>query len=95
MDVVVVGHNPGYAFSPERVGRTLLVRPGNRGQYLSVLELTLDADRAIAASDGQTRPLGDAVADHAAVAARVAAFEKDWAARKEAGTPGMGGAGDR
>jgi 2',3'-cyclic-nucleotide 2'-phosphodiesterase (5'-nucleotidase family) len=36
--VVVVGHNPGYLFNPDRVGSTLIVRPGNRGQYLAVLQ---------------------------------------------------------
>ncbi len=62
MDVVVVGHNPGYMFNPDRVGETLMVRGGNRGMYLSVLELTLDDKGNIMDYSGEGKPLGKDVA---------------------------------
>ncbi len=82
MDVVIVGHNPGYLFNPERVGQTLLVRPGNRGQYLEVLELTLDDDNRIVDYNGEGKPLGDEVAKDPIIDSEVSAYEKDWTDRK-------------
>jgi len=61
MDVVIVGHNPGYMFNPDRVGNTLLVRSGNRGQYLSVLDLTMDKDKTVIDYTGEGKPLGNTV----------------------------------
>ncbi len=84
IDVLVVGHNPGHRFAPDRVGETLLVRPGNRGQYISVLDLTLDENGRVADYSGEALPLGDGVAPDQEILPRVAAFEKDWTARKEA-----------
>jgi 2',3'-cyclic-nucleotide 2'-phosphodiesterase (5'-nucleotidase family) len=84
MDVVVVGHNPGYLFAPERAGETLLLRPGNRGQYFSVLDLTLDENGRVVDSSGRTVPLGDGVAADPVFLPKVTAFEKDWTSRKEA-----------
>ncbi|NNF08036.1 MAG: hypothetical protein HKN21_14830 [Candidatus Eisenbacteria bacterium] len=61
MDVAIVGHNPGYMFSPDRIGNTLLVRGGSRGQYTSFLDLTLDSDNAIIDYNGESKPLGKTI----------------------------------
>ncbi len=82
MDVVLVGHNPGYMFNPDRTGQTLLLRPGTRGQYLSVLDLTLDAQNQIVDYNGEGKPLGDAVAKDPDTDAIVTKWEKDWENRK-------------
>ena len=82
MDVVIVGHNPGYLFNPDRVGQTLIVRPGNRGQYLAVLELTLDAEKRVVDYNGEGKPLGDAVIKDPIFDSEITAYEEDWNNRK-------------
>jgi hypothetical protein len=86
MDVVVVGHNPGYMFNPDRIGETLMIRPGNRGQYLSVLELTLDETGAITDYNGEGKPLDKEVAKDPVFEPMVKAFDDDHAKRKSAST---------
>ncbi len=75
MDVVIVGHSPGFQFEPEKVERTLIVRGGNRGQYMSVLELTLGSDGSIVEHKGEGRPLGDSIKKDPAFAPEVAAWD--------------------
>jgi len=82
MDVVVVGHNPGYAFNPDRIGNTLMVRAGNRGQYMSVLDLTLDAAKSVIDYTGEGKPLGKPVRDDPEMVAEVEAFVAAAAARE-------------
>ncbi len=62
MDVVIMGHDSGYQPGPDRVGQTLVVRPGNRGQYVHSLDLTLDGDAKIVDSTGRGKPLVESVA---------------------------------
>jgi len=83
MDVVVVSHNPGYTYSPDRIDNTLVVRAGNRGQYISVLDLTLGADKAIADFTGESIPLDKPVADDPVMVADVEAFIADADAREK------------
>jgi hypothetical protein len=64
IDIVIVGHNPGYMFNPDRVGETLIIRGGNRGQYLGTLELTLDGGK-IVDYNGEAKPMDDGVAKDA------------------------------
>ena len=47
VDVALMGHNPKYVFAPEKTGKALMLNPGTRGQYLSVLNLTLGSDNAV------------------------------------------------
>lgn len=75
IDVVVTGHNPGYLFNPDRVGETLIVRGGNRGQYAAKLTLTFDGKKAIADYKGQVDPLNEGVAIDAAISAEVTKFQ--------------------
>jgi predicted CXXCH cytochrome family protein len=86
MDVVVVGHNPSYQFNPDRVGQTLVIRPGNRGQYLCSLELTLGADGKIADYNGEGKPLGETVEKDPALDKIITKWETDFNARKTAET---------
>lgn len=76
VDVVVVGHNPGYLFNPDRVGETLIVRGGNRGQYAARLTLTYDAQKNITDYKGQVDPLGDGVTADATMSAEVSKFQE-------------------
>lgn len=78
MDVVIVGHNPGYTFAPERVGQSLIVRPGARGQYTGFLTLTLDDDGTILDYDGKSTPVGKSVAVDTAMETKITAFEAKY-----------------
>jgi 2',3'-cyclic-nucleotide 2'-phosphodiesterase (5'-nucleotidase family) len=83
-DVVVVGHNPGYMFSPDTVGSTLILQPGSRGQYLSVLDLIVDtATDSLFVFSGEARPLGDGVEKDPEVDAIVSKWEDDFSARRK------------
>jgi len=82
MDVVVVGHNPGYMFNPDRIGSTLIVRGGNRGQYLAVTELTLDQDHTIVDYNGEGKPLGKTVAKDPELERIVTEYQNDRKARE-------------
>ncbi len=82
MDVVVVGHNPGYQFNPDRVGQTLMIRPGNRGQYLCALELTLGDDMKVVDYNGEGKPLGETVVKDPALDKTITKWETDFNARK-------------
>jgi len=84
MDVVVVGHNPGYMFNPDRVGNTLLVRGGNRGQYLSVLDLTLDAEKTVVDYIGEGKPLGNTVDRDEAIDKATTEWEAQFKEREKA-----------
>jgi hypothetical protein len=86
IDVAVVGHNPGYTFTPERAGQTLLVRGGTRGQYVSVLKLTLNTEGRILDYNGEGRPLGEGVRDDDTFKAVVTEFDKSYDALQERGT---------
>jgi 2',3'-cyclic-nucleotide 2'-phosphodiesterase (5'-nucleotidase family) len=67
---------------PERVENTILINGGNRGQYLSVLELTLDGEKAIVDYNGESRPLGDLVAIDPGFNAVITEFNKKYEAMK-------------
>lgn len=84
IDVVVIGHNPGYMFNPDRNENALIIRTGNQGKYFSVLQLTLDENKKIVDYNGEGKPLGDAVAKNPKVDAKVKAWEDDSKAREEA-----------
>lgn len=61
IDVVILGNNPGYQPGPNRVGETLMVHPGSRGQYLHALDLALDGNSKILDSKGRGKPLNESV----------------------------------
>lgn len=84
MDVVIVGHSPGYSFNPDRLASTLMVRGGNKGQYLSVLDLILDNNNAILDYNGESKPLGKAVIKEPDIEKTVDAFQKDYEQREKA-----------
>lgn len=83
IDVIVVGHNPGYMYNPDRVGDVLLVRNGNRGQYAAKLTLTLDGNGKIADYKGQAEPLNEGVVVDPAISSDVQKFS-DALAKKQA-----------
>jgi 2',3'-cyclic-nucleotide 2'-phosphodiesterase (5'-nucleotidase family) len=84
VDVALVGHNPKYVFDPERSGDTLVLSPGTRGQYLSVLNLTLGPDGSIVSSEGEGKPVTEDYAKDPAFGPLVSKWEKDWKAREKA-----------
>lgn len=77
VDVVVVGHNPGYLFNPDRVGESLIIRGGNRGQYAARLTLTYDAKKTITDYKGQVDPLGDGVTADPTMGAEITKFQEE------------------
>lgn len=87
-DVVVVGHSPDSKFLPERTGETLLIKAGSRGQYVSVLDLTLDPDKGVVEYNGESQPMGDAVVEDPQYKAMVDAFNAKYDGMKEAAGEG-------
>jgi 2',3'-cyclic-nucleotide 2'-phosphodiesterase (5'-nucleotidase family) len=81
IDVVVVGHNPGYTYAPDRVSETLFMRSGTRGQYVGSLTLNLDEDR-IVDYNGRGVPLSEAVREEAELKALVTEFNNSYVERK-------------
>lgn len=84
MDVVIVGHSPGYSFNPDRLASTLMVRGGNKGQYLSVLDLILDNSNMIVDYNGECKPLGKSVPKEPDIEKKVTVFETDRSEREKA-----------
>lgn len=83
-DVVVVGHNPGYMFSPDTVGTTLILQPGSRGQYVSVMNISVDtATDSMSVSAAETRPLSEGVEKDPNIDALVSKWEDDFKARRQ------------
>jgi 5'-nucleotidase len=82
MDVVIVGNNPGYTFTPDRIANTLLVRGGDQGKYLSLLELYVDGG-SIVDYFGEGKPLAKRIEDEPEIKSIIDAWETDWKARKE------------
>lgn len=83
MDVVIVGHSPGYMFNPDRIDNTLLVRGGNRGQYLSVLDLAFDSSQTIVDYSGEGKPLGSTVEKIREMDIKINEYEKERKARQQ------------
>lgn len=84
MDVVIVGHNPGYQPNPERVGQTLIVRPSNRGQYVCSLDLALDGNAKIIDFKAEGKPLDESVAKDPEFDKVVTLWETEFKARQAA-----------
>ena len=84
VDVVVVGHNPKYVFAPEQSGKTVVLSPGTRGQYLSVLHLTLGPDNTVADFEGEGTPVSDSYPKDPAIGPVVTRWETAWKAREKA-----------
>jgi hypothetical protein len=84
IDVLVVGHNPNYMFNPDRSGNTLILLGGTKGQYLSVLNLTLDdAGKKVLDYNGEGKPLGDEVAKDQTIDAEVKVWETAYKKHEE------------
>jgi hypothetical protein len=84
IDVMVVGHFPNYMFNPDRTGKTLILLGGTKGQYLSVLNLTLDdSGKKILDYNGEGKPLGDEVAKEQTIDAEVKAWEAAYKKHEE------------
>ncbi len=77
IDVVVVGHNPGYMYNPDRIGDVLLVRNGNRGQYAAKVVLTLDAQKRIADYKGTNEPLNEGITVEPNMGSEIAKFQEE------------------
>jgi 2',3'-cyclic-nucleotide 2'-phosphodiesterase (5'-nucleotidase family) len=83
-DVVVAGHNPGYMFSPDTVGTTLILQPGSRGQYMSVLEMVVDTGAdSILVTGAETRVLAEAMEKDPQIDALVSKWEDEFKARRQ------------
>jgi 2',3'-cyclic-nucleotide 2'-phosphodiesterase (5'-nucleotidase family) len=82
MDVILVGHNPGFTPDPVPAGGAVLLRPGTRGRLLSVLDLNLGGDHKILGYRGRSRIPGGAIARDSKTEAAVTRWVDDWKARK-------------
>jgi 5'-nucleotidase len=82
MDVVILGDDPGYQPEPDRVGGTLLIHPGSRGQYVHSLDLTLDGNAKIVDSKGEGKQLGENVAKEPEFDKVVTEWETGFKARQ-------------
>ena len=87
VDVAVIGHTPGYKFIPERINNTLLIRAGERGQYVSVLELALDENKSIADYNGESRPMGDTIIQDETFLSTITVFNKKYDDMRAADQP--------
>jgi len=84
LDVVLVGHNPGYMFNPDRINETLMIRPGTLGKYLAVLNLTLDdATKKIVDYNGHSIKMNEAVPMDPQMEAQVTAFMDNYEHRRD------------
>src|SRR4029079_10078195 len=84
IDVVVIGHNPGYMNSPDRIGDVLMVRGGARGQYAAQLKVTVDGKDGVTDYKGQVDALSQGVVPDPSIGALVTAFQDSltqWQAR--------------
>jgi 2',3'-cyclic-nucleotide 2'-phosphodiesterase (5'-nucleotidase family) len=84
VDVAVVGHQATYKFLPQKIGNTLTVQLGSRGQYVGVLQVTLDGPGNVTAYSGENRPLGDGVVPDPQLQVPVDAFAKKYKALEDA-----------
>jgi len=76
IDVLVVGYDPGYSFSPTTEGETLVIRGGSQGKYLTVLDLTLDAEGNRVDAEGESKPVNRLITPDPKVEEMVTAWEK-------------------
>jgi 2',3'-cyclic-nucleotide 2'-phosphodiesterase (5'-nucleotidase family) len=89
VDVVVVGHSPDFKFVPDQVEKTLVVRSGTRGQYISVLELDLDDSGRMVDHYGEARPLGELVEQDKTLLPQVQEFNEKYDAMKAKDRPDL------
>ena len=71
VNVVVGGHDKQKTETPLEAEKTLIVRSGEKGQYLGMLEVDLEAD---ASFTNALVPLGEAIADDAKIKAIITAY---------------------
>lgn len=56
IDLLVLGHDPGTT-AATRIGGTVIIRSGQRGQYLGVTRVQVGPENAIVAASGQAVPI--------------------------------------
>jgi cytochrome c554/c'-like protein len=75
IDAVFLGHDISVLEHGRRVGQALVSYAGERGQQLGLVQLALDASGRVADGTVDLYSLGPDVREHAAMLARVKAFE--------------------
>jgi len=84
VDVAVLGHNSKYVFDAEHAGGALVLSPGTRGQYLSVLSLSFGPDGKILSSAAEGKPVTQDLAKDPVLEPLVTKWETAWKAREKA-----------
>ncbi|MFH1007679.1 MAG: metallophosphatase [Candidatus Latescibacterota bacterium] len=74
IDLIVGGHTQLLLLEPLKHGETMIVQAGPDGEYLGRLELTLDHQGRILATQNQLIPLDSQVQDDPEIAQQVAAY---------------------
>lgn len=82
IDVAVAGHDPGFLREPDRAGKAYLVRPGSRGQAVSILQLQLNpGTREVERVFSASRQLDEQVPMDPALAERIETWDKAFRIR--------------
>jgi hypothetical protein len=76
IDLVVGGHDKQKTKEPNDAGQTLIVQAGEKGQYLGLLEVTMDGTKV---SKNNLVPLGEEIPDDASVKAIIDRYNNDLA----------------
>ncbi len=77
IDLVVGGHDKQKTKEPYEAEQTLIVQAGEKGQYLGMLEVTLDGTKV---SKNTLVPLGDEIADDPKIKAMISEYNDKVAA---------------
>ena len=71
IDLVIGGHDKQKTKEPFEADKTLIVQAGEKGQYLGVLEVAMDGTKA---AKNTLAPLGEEIADDAAIKAMISSY---------------------
>jgi 2',3'-cyclic-nucleotide 2'-phosphodiesterase (5'-nucleotidase family) len=81
IDILIEARNPYGLPQPKKRGQTIVVSPGDRGQNLGELKLTLGPDRKISAHEGKLIALAPGVPEDSTVLAMVRRHKEDEESR--------------
>lgn len=84
IDVAIVGHAKDVIPEPVKIGETLVLQGGSRGEYLGTLQLTIDGKGKISAYSHEMVHLTRDIPDEPWAAEMTQAFRDEWLKRNKA-----------
>ena len=77
INVIIASHDHRALFTPMKVGKSIIVEAGSKGQYLGELKLAVDpvGDSVVSYSDNLIETKGDGIQPDSAIAVKVSEFE--------------------